>query len=163
MKHSSSARHQWNLFILLRLGRNIHKPIILSSLIYPTAFPVKLTKIKFGDLFRSYRDVFAFTDDQLGKNSLVQHVIDNGDALPIKQRPYRTSPKCKQEIDRQVEDMLQKGIIREFVSPWSSPVVLVKKRNGNFRFCVDLRKVNVVTRKDSFPMPLLSGTFDALS
>ena len=120
-------------------------------------------KIKFGDLFQSYRDVFAFTDDQLGKTSLVQHVIDTGDALPIKQRPYRTSPKCKQEIDRQVEDMLQKGIIREFVSPWSSPVVLVKKRNGNFRFCVDLRKVNVVTRKDSFPMPLLSGTFDALS
>ena len=64
-------------------------------------------KIKFGDLFQSYRDVF--TNDQLGKTSLVQHVIDSGDALPAKQRPYRTSPKCKQEIDRQVEDMLQKG------------------------------------------------------
>ena len=52
-------------------------------------------KIKFGDLFHSsFRDVFAFTDDQLGKTSLVQHVIDTGDALPIKQRPYRSSPKC---------------------------------------------------------------------
>ena len=120
-------------------------------------------KIKFGDLFQSYRDVFAFTDDQLGKTSLVQHVIATGDALPIKQRPYRTSPKCKQEIDRQVEDMLQKGIIRESVSPWSSPVVLVKKKDGSFRFCVDLRKVNAVTRKDSFPMPLVSDTLDALS
>ena len=68
-------------------------------------------KIKFGDLFQSYRDVFAFTDDQLGKTSVVQHVIDTVNALPIKQRPYRTSPKCKQEIDRQVEDMLRKGII----------------------------------------------------
>ena len=90
-------------------------------------------KIKFGDLFQAYRDVFAFTDDELGKTSLVQHVIDTGDALPNKQRPYRTSPKCKQEIDRQVEDMLQKGIIRESVSPWSSPVVLVKKKDGSFR------------------------------
>ena len=122
-------------------------------------------KIKFGDLFQSYRDVFAFTDDELGKTSLVQHVIDTGDALPIKQRPYRTSPKCKQEIDRQVEDMLQKEIIRESVSPWSSPVVLslVKKKNGSFRFCVDFRKVNAVTRKDSFPMPLVSDTLDVLN
>ena len=50
-------------------------------------------KIKFRGLFQSYRDVFAFTDDQLGKTPLVQHVIDTGDALPIKQRPYRTSPQ----------------------------------------------------------------------
>ena len=118
-------------------------------------------RIKFRDLFRCYRDVFAFADEQLGKTSLVQHVIDTGDAMPIiKQRPYRTSPRCKQEIDRQVDDMLQKGIIRESVSPWSSPVVLVKNRNGSFRFCVDLRKVNAVTRKDSFPMPLVSDTLD---
>ncbi|XP_015764203.1 PREDICTED: uncharacterized protein LOC107343152 [Acropora digitifera] len=90
--------------------------------------------------------------------------IDTGDALPIKQRPYRTSPKCgKQEIDRQVEDMLQKRIIRESVSPWSSPIVLVKKKDGSFRFCVDLRKVNAVTRKDSFLLPLVSDTLDALS
>ena len=100
----------------------------------------------------------AFADEQLGKTSLVQHVIDTGDAMPIKQRTYRTSPRCKQEIDCQVDDMLQKGIIRETVSPWSSPVVLVKQKNGSFRFCVDLRKVNAVTRKGNFPMPLVSDT-----
>ena len=118
---------------------------------------------KFRELFRCQRDVFAFTDDQLGRTSQVQHVIDTGDAMPIRQGPYRTSPRCKQEIDRQVDDMLQKGIIRESVSPWSSPVVLVKKKNGSFRFCVDVRKVNAVTRKDSFPMPLVSDTLDALN
>ena len=77
-------------------------------------------------------------------------------------KEYRTSPTCKQEIDPQGEDMLQKGIITESVSPWNSPVVLVKKKDGSFRFCVDLRKVNAVTRKDSFPMPLVSDTLDAL-
>ena len=120
-------------------------------------------RIKFQNLFKKYRDVFAFSNDQLGRTSLVQHVIDTGDAMPIKQRPYRTSPECKQEIDRQVEDMLQKGIVQESVSPWSSPVVLVKKKDGSFRFCVDFRRVHRVTRKDSFPMPLVSETLDALS
>ena len=67
-------------------------------------------RIKFCELFRCYRDVFAFADEQLVKSSLVQHIIDTGDAMPIKQRPYRTSPRCKQDIVRQVDDMLQKGI-----------------------------------------------------
>ena len=67
-------------------------------------------------------DVFAFSDDQLGRTTLVQHVIETGDAAPIKQRPYRTSPESKQEIDRQVNGMLERGIIQESVSPWSSPV-----------------------------------------
>ena len=83
--------------------------------------------------------------------------------MPIKQRPYQTSPQRKQEIDRQVDDMLQKGMVRESVSPWSSPVVHVKKKKGSFRSCVDLRKVNAVTRKDSFPMPSVSDTLNALS
>ena len=67
-------------------------------------------RIKFCELFRCYCDVFAFADEQLVKTSLVQHLIDTGDAMPIKQRPYRTSPRCKQEIVRQVDGMLQKGI-----------------------------------------------------
>ena len=120
-------------------------------------------KIKFKELFNKYRDIFAFSDDQLGRTSLIQHTIDTGDAHPIKQRPYRTSPEAKQEIDRQVNDMLQRGIIQESVSPWSAPVVLVKKKNGETRFCIDFRLINKITRKDSFPMPLVSDTLDALS
>ena len=95
-------------------------------------------KVKFKNLFDKY---FAFPGDQLGRTSLVQHVIDTGDATPIKQRPYRVSPDVKKEIDRQVDEMLEKGIIQESASPWSSPVVLVKKTDG-YRFCADFRKVN---------------------
>ena len=107
--------------------------------------------------------MFAFSDDQLGRTSLVQHTIDTGDAVPIKQRPYRTTPENKQEIDRQVNDMLERGIIPESVSPWSSPVVIVKKKNGEMRFCIDFRSINKITKKDSFPMPLVAETLDALS
>ena len=103
-------------------------------------------RIKFRNLFKKYRDVFAFPGDQLGRTSLVQHVIDTGDAMPIKQGPYRASPDVKKEIDRQVDEMLENGIIQESVSPWSSPVVLVKKRDGSYRFCVDFRKLNKVTK-----------------
>ena len=59
--------------------------------------------------------------------------------------------------------MLQRGIVQESVSPWSSPVVLVKKKNGEMRFCIDFRMVNKITKKDSFPMPLVADTLDALS
>jgi len=93
-------------------------------------------KAKFHNLFKRYRDVFAFSDHQLGRTSLVQHVIKTGDAAPIKQRPYRTSPESKQEIGRQVNDMLERGIIQESVSPWSIPVVLVKKKMVNLDFAV---------------------------
>ena len=74
-------------------------------------------KVKFKNLFNKYRNVFAFPGDQLGRTSLLQHVIDTGDAMPIKQRPYRVSPDFKKEIDRQVDEMLEKGIIQKSVSP----------------------------------------------
>ena len=72
-------------------------------------------KVKFHDLFVKYRDVFALSDSELGRTSLVQHVIDTGDATPIKQMPYRTSPEGKQEIYRQVNNMLERGIVQESV------------------------------------------------
>ena len=120
-------------------------------------------KVKFRDLFVKYRDVFALSDSELGRTSLVQHVIDTGDATPIKQMPYRTSPEGKQEIDRQVNNMLERGIIQESVSAWSSPVVLVKKKDGSMRFCVDYRKLNKVAKKDRFPLPLIADTLDSLN
>ena len=56
---------------------------------------------------------------------------------------------------------LKKGIIKESVSPWSSSVVLVKKKDGSYRFCVDFRKVNKVTKVDSFPMSLVADALDS--
>ena len=128
---------------------------VAVRIVNPSSQPVKIYR-RTRNLFKKYRDVFAFPGDQLGRTSLVQHVIDTGDAMPIKQRPYRASPYVKKEIDRQVDEVLENGIIQESVSPWSTPVVLVKKKDGSYRLCVDFRKLNKATKLYSFPMPFES-------
>ena len=69
----------------------------------------------------------------------------------------------KVEIVKQINMMLEQDIIKVSSSPWSSPVVLVKKKDGTIRFCVDYRKLNAVTRKDSYPLPRIDDALDALS
>ena len=101
------------------------------------------------------RDMFAQSYADLPGTDLLQYVIDTGDAKPIRQRAYKQSPSAKAEIERQVEDMLQHGIIEESNSPWSSPCLLVKKHNNEMRFCVDYRKLNKITTVESFPLPIL--------
>ena len=81
---------------------------------------------------------------------------------PVATRPYRYSQVENQIIDREVDKMLEYNIIQESESPWCSPVVLVRKKNGKIRFCVDYRKLNQVTKKDSFPMPRIDDTLDWL-
>jgi len=68
-----------------------------------------------------------------------------------------------EEIDRQVGDMLKQDVIEPSTSPWSSNVVIVKKKDGSLRFCIDYRKLNDVTVKDSYPLPRISDCLDALS
>ncbi|KAG6935318.1 hypothetical protein G0U57_015158, partial [Chelydra serpentina] len=74
-------------------------------------------------------------------------------AHPIRAQPYRVAPHAKTAIEREVQDMLQMGIIRPSSSAWASPVVLVPKPDGEIRFCVDYRKLNAVTCPDNYPMP----------
>ncbi|GFU64074.1 transposon Ty3-I Gag-Pol polyprotein [Trichonephila clavipes] len=76
----------------------------------------------------------------------VKHRIFTGDHAPINQRAYRVSPTERRIIHEEVQKMLDEGIVQPSESPWSSPIVLVKK-NGSWRFCVDYRKLNSVTKK----------------
>ena len=73
--------------------------------------------------------------------------------MPIRQPPRRLPLAKRNETDQAVTEMLQQGIIEPSSSPWCSPVVLVKKKDGSTRFCVDYRKINDVTQKDSYPLP----------
>ena len=121
------------------------------------------SKRKLEQLLYKFRDLFPKDKSQLGRTNLVQHTIETGTYPPIKQRPYRSNPEGRKEIDKQVEEMLENNFIQPSVSPWASPVVLVKKKDGTMRFCVDYRKLNAVTYKDSFPIPLVIDALDSMT
>ena len=100
-------------------------------------------------------DLFASNDSELGHTDVVKMKIDTGDAKPIKMRPYRTPLKNREVIDKALEEMLEAKVIRRSNSPWSFPVVIVDKKDGSKRFCVDFRKLNQITKKNSYPLPLI--------
>ncbi|CAM4593613.1 unnamed protein product, partial [Lepidochelys kempii] len=102
------------------------------------------------ELCTSYAPTFSATP---GLTERAYHSIDTGNAHPIRVHPYRVSPQAKTAIEREIQDMLQMGVIRPSDSAWASPVVLVPKPDGEIRFCVDYRKLNAVTRPDNYPMP----------
>lgn len=91
-----------------------------------------------------------------------RHTIDTGTASPVRQKPYRVSPSERRVIADQVNEMLQKGVVRESASPWAAPVILVKKKDGSWRFCVDYRRLNAITKKDVYPLPRIDDVIDCL-
>ena len=124
------------------LPQNPHIPFDHSN---TTLSPVEQEKLH--TLLLQHKDIFAPTASQLGRTNIAQHTIDTGEVPPIRLRPYRTSPTQRVEIDKQITDMLSQNIIQESVSPWSAPVVHVKKKDGTTRFCVDYRRLNKVTKR----------------
>jgi hypothetical protein len=135
----------------------------------------KLNKLKYGELndvqreqikslLRKYIGVFNWNDVRGNSTTpLTKHAIDVGNNKPFKMKQYRVPHNLKQEMENQVKSMLEKNVIRPSQSPWNSPVILVKKKNGKFRFCVDFRKLNEITIKDSYPLPFIDETVDAVA
>lgn len=108
-------------------------------------------------------DVFAIDEGERGEVKEVQHGIVTGDSPPIRQPVRRVPFALREKVAGLVNEMLSGGVIRESDSPWASPVVLVKKKSGDLRFCVDYRRINAVTRKDVFPLPRIDDLLDQLS
>ena len=88
--------------------------------------------------------------------------IPTGAAHPIKHMPRRMNPGKELQVRQHVEQMLANGIIEEANSPWSAPVVMARKKDGSWRFCVDYRALNAVMKKESYPLPQIDDTLDAL-
>lgn len=119
-------------------------------------------KHELAELLRTFSGVFRKTDKTTDTQTNVKHRINTGDHVPINQRAYRVSPMERRIIHEEVQKMLEGGIIQPSESPWSSPVVLVRKKDGSWRFCVDYRKLNEVTKKDVYPLPRIDDTLDCL-
>ncbi|XP_039453944.1 LOW QUALITY PROTEIN: uncharacterized protein LOC120432803 [Oreochromis aureus] len=109
-----------------------------------------------------FADIFAAKDEDCMQTSLVQHDIDTGDAQPICLRPRRL-PLPSVAAEQKVREMAEAGIIEPSNSPWAAPAVLVRKKDGTWRFCVDYRLLNSVTRKDSYPLPRIDDALDDIA
>jgi len=110
------------------------------------------------------RNSCAFATDplDLGYCDVLHHDIDTGNSLPIKQSPRRPPISAREAEDNILDEMLKTGVIEPSNSPWSSPVCLVKKRDETYRFCIDYRRVNDVTKKDAHPLPDSKDALDSL-
>ena len=106
-----------------------------------------------------------FTDvltKEPGLTNITSFDIDTGEAEPIQQRPYSTPVALKDSVNKELEWLLQKGYIVPSSSPWSSPMVTVRKPDGSVRICVDFRRVNSLTRQQPFFMPRVEEVIEGI-
>jgi hypothetical protein len=96
------------------------------------------------------------------QTDVIYHDVDVGDATPIKQHPYRLNPMKMEIMDKEIDYMLENNIIEPSTSEWSSPCILIPKPDGSFRFCTDFRKVNNVTKTDTYPIPRIEDCIDKI-
>lgn len=121
-----------------------------------------LTSAERSQLQNLLEEHFRNEPSTLGRTDRVKHVIDTGDALPIKQRYYNVSPARQKLINEELDRMLQLGVVEPSKSAWSSPIMLLDKPDGSKRFVVDFRAVNAVSRKDAYPLPQVTTILDRL-
>ena len=107
-------------------------------------------------------DIFAENPKSPREIGTAEHVITLLDERPIRSRPLRASPEIEAEVSKQIDEMLENGIIRPSSSSWASRVILVKKKDGTHRFAVDCQDLNDVTKRDAYPMPDTRDVFDRM-
>lgn len=114
-------------------------------------------------LVNEYRDCFALTIDELGKTSISEMHIRLHDESPVTYKPYRLPYSERILVRDIINQLMENDIVKESDSPYASPIVLVRKKNGEPRLCVDYRALNKKTIKDSYPMPVIDDQLDRLS
>ncbi|KAK7104926.1 hypothetical protein V1264_019564 [Littorina saxatilis] len=101
--------------------------------------------------------------DVPGSTSLVEHEVHLTSDVPVRSKPYPIPFQARESLKKDIDSMLKMGVIRESSSPYSSPVVVVKKKDGTNRVCIDFRKVNKITVFDPEPMPTATDLFRQLT
>ncbi|KAI8519781.1 hypothetical protein Bbelb_030380 [Branchiostoma belcheri] len=119
-------------------------------------------KQKLGELLAKHKNAFSTGPYDVGHTTVLEHDIPTGDAAPIREPYRRIPPTLYQDVREQIQKLQDSGIIRESTSPWGAGLVLVKKKDGSVRFCCDYRRLNEVTHKQSFPLPRVEESLEAL-
>ena len=141
-------------------GNDIWAMVVVTS---PDTSEAPATCPQVEQLLAQYQDVFE-DPKTLPPERVYDHTIPLlPNAVPVNARPYRYSPLHKDEIERQVREMLSAGLIVPSTSPFASPVLLIQKKDGSWRFCVDYRRLNDLTIKNKFPMPLIEEIIEELA
>ncbi|XP_042038388.1 uncharacterized protein LOC121784292 [Salvia splendens] len=148
-------RGEAHVFELLQLASDLDQPE--GEMFFPADLPESVV----GVLDR-HRKVFQLPSGMPPARPFDHRIHLLPNSKPINVRPYRYPYFQKTEIERQVKEMLDAGIIRRSQSPFSSPVLLIRKKDGSFRFCIDYRALNSATVPDHFPIPTTDELFDEL-
>ena len=106
--------------------------------------------------------VFSKTDMDMGRTNLIKHHIKLTDPVPFKEAYRKIPPQMYDEVKAHIQEMLHLGAIRPSNSPWASAIVLVRKKDGRLRFCIDLRRLNNKTVKDAYSLPKIESILDSL-
>ena len=114
------------------------------------------------NFLQKHHTVFALEEHERGETDLVEMTIETGDAEPHKCAPRRMPFAVREEVARQLERMQAAEVIQPSTSPWASPVVMVRKKDGTHRFCVHYRQLNTVTKADTYPLPRIDDHLDQL-
>lgn len=115
------------------------------------------------ELLVEYQSIFVGPDGKFGRTNLVKHSIDTGGSKPIKIPPRRLPFAQREIVENEISKMLENDVIEPSESPWSAPLLLVAKKDGSWRFCVDYRQLNSVTKKDAYPLPRIDESLDSLA
>ena len=114
-------------------------------------------------LLNKYSKVFSESDDDIGRTGVLKHRIPTGEAQPIRQPLRRVPYHMQKETDEHIDNMLKNDVITPSKRPWASGIVLVKKKDGSKRFCMDYRRLNEVTIKDACPLMRIDESLDQLA
>ena len=119
-------------------------------------------QLQFQQMLENNIDICAKSQTDIGKTNLIQHKIITHEATPITQSPYRCNMKNRTFLQEEITKMKPQGFTQKSISPWAAPIVIVEKKGGDKRFCIDYRKLNNVIKMDAYPLPRIDNLLESI-
>ena len=115
--------------------------------------------VQLQDLLKEYSSVIQAKP---GQTTVIEHEIHVENAAPVRHRAYQIPYSQREAVKKELDAMLKAGVVRPSTSPWASPIVIVEKKDGGLRFCVDYRRLNQLLKFDAYPMPRIEEVFESV-